>query len=120
VETTPKASGCISGGAREIFAAMLEDFLGGDGKAEAAKLLGVGILPKQRPSKSAAEKRNVQTPRSISGLGARNATRCLRMDENAEAETTRVSVAYSLRQHGRDSTTVIGFLHASHRGARSE
>jgi hypothetical protein len=33
-----------------------EDFLGGDGKADGAKVPGVGILPKPCPRKSAAEK----------------------------------------------------------------
>jgi len=49
VDTAPKASGCILGGTREILVAVHADFLGGTGKAEDAKLLGAGIIPKQCP-----------------------------------------------------------------------
>jgi hypothetical protein len=37
------------GGTQEIFGAVSEDLLGGTGKAEAAKLLGAGIIPKLCP-----------------------------------------------------------------------
>ncbi len=60
MEITPKASGCLSGGAREIFSAVSEDSLGGDGKADVAKLPGVVILPKP-PGKMIAEKENVSS-----------------------------------------------------------
>ncbi len=46
MEAAPKASGCILGGAREIFHAVSEDFSGGAEKAEDAKLPGAGIIPK--------------------------------------------------------------------------
>jgi hypothetical protein len=49
VDTAPKASGCFSGGTREIFGAVSEDLLGGTEKAEGAKLPGAGIIPKQCP-----------------------------------------------------------------------
>jgi hypothetical protein len=49
VDTAPKASGCFLGGTQEIFIALSEDLLGGTGKAEAAKLPGAGIIPKQCP-----------------------------------------------------------------------
>jgi hypothetical protein len=49
VDTAPKASGCFLGGTQEIFIAVSEDLLGGAGKAEAAKLPGAGIIPKQCP-----------------------------------------------------------------------
>jgi hypothetical protein len=49
VDTAPKASGCFLGGTQEIFGAVSEDLLGGTGKAEAAKLQGAGIIPKQCP-----------------------------------------------------------------------
>jgi hypothetical protein len=39
------------GGTQEIYDAVLEDLLGGTGKAEAAKLPGAGIIPKQCPMK---------------------------------------------------------------------
>jgi hypothetical protein len=42
--------------------------LGGTGKAEAAKLPGVGVLPKQRPRKRAAEK-DRDVPRHFIRLG---------------------------------------------------
>jgi hypothetical protein len=35
---------------------VLEDFLGGDGKAEGAKVPGAGIWPEQCPGKCATEK----------------------------------------------------------------
>jgi hypothetical protein len=47
VDTAPKASGCFLGGTQEIFIAVLEDLLGGTGKAEDAKLPGAGIIPKR-------------------------------------------------------------------------
>jgi hypothetical protein len=37
------------GGAQEIFDSVSEDFLGGTGKAEDAKLQGAGIIPKRCP-----------------------------------------------------------------------
>ena len=46
MDTAPKASGCFLGGTQEIFGAVSEDFLGGAGKAEDAKLPGAGIIPK--------------------------------------------------------------------------
>jgi hypothetical protein len=46
VGTAPIARICISGGAQEIFRAVPENFLGGDGKAEEPKLPGAGIPPK--------------------------------------------------------------------------
>ena len=49
MDTAPKASGCFLGGTQEIFIAVLEDLLGGTGKAEAAKLPGAGIIPKPCP-----------------------------------------------------------------------
>ena len=49
MDTAPKASGCFSGGTQEIFAAVLQDLLGGTGKAEDAKLQGAGIIPKLCP-----------------------------------------------------------------------
>jgi hypothetical protein len=53
VDTAPKASGCFLGGAQEIFDADSEDLLGGTGKAEAVKLQGAGIIPKQCPMERA-------------------------------------------------------------------
>jgi hypothetical protein len=47
--TAPKASGCFLGGTQEIFDVVLEDLLGGTGKAEDVKLPGAGIIPKQSP-----------------------------------------------------------------------
>jgi len=49
VDTAPKASDCFLGGTQEIFDAVLEDLLGGTGKAEDVKLPGAGIIPKQCP-----------------------------------------------------------------------
>jgi len=49
VDTAPKASGCFLGGTQEIFGAVSEDFLGGTGKAEDAKLQGAGIISKPSP-----------------------------------------------------------------------
>jgi tetratricopeptide (TPR) repeat protein len=40
VDPAPKASGCFLGGTQEIFGAVSEDLLGGNGKAEDAKLPG--------------------------------------------------------------------------------
>jgi hypothetical protein len=37
------------GSSHKIFGALSEDLLGGDGKAEDAKLPGAGIIPKQCP-----------------------------------------------------------------------
>jgi hypothetical protein len=48
METTPKASGCFSGGTREIFGRVSEDFFGGDGKAEAAKIWYGALIRKLR------------------------------------------------------------------------
>jgi hypothetical protein len=53
----PKPSDRISGGAQEIiFGGVSEDLLGGNGKAEGAKVPGAGIGPKPCPGKCAAEK----------------------------------------------------------------
>jgi Ni,Fe-hydrogenase III small subunit len=41
----PKPSVCFSGGAQEIFGGVFEDFLGGNGKVEGAKVPGAGIWP---------------------------------------------------------------------------
>ena len=49
VDTAPKASDCFWGGTQEIFDAVLEDLLGGTGKAEDVRLPGAGIIPKQCP-----------------------------------------------------------------------
>lgn len=46
----------LTQGHKQIFDEASEDFLGGNGKADGAKLPGVGILPKPCPRKSAAEK----------------------------------------------------------------
>jgi len=48
----PKPSDCISGGAQEIFSGVSEDFLGGNGKAEGAKVPGAGIWPEAAPRKN--------------------------------------------------------------------
>lgn len=48
-DTAPKASVCFLGGAQKIFDGVSEDLLGGTGKAEDAKLLGAGIIPKLCP-----------------------------------------------------------------------
>jgi hypothetical protein len=53
VDSAPKSSVCISGGAQEIFDADSEDLLGGTGKAEDAKAPGAGIIPKQCPMERA-------------------------------------------------------------------
>jgi len=55
--TAPKPSDCISGGAQEIFSGVSEDFLGGDGKAEGAKVPGAGIWPEAVPRKMSSKKR---------------------------------------------------------------
>jgi hypothetical protein len=47
----PKPSDYISGGAQEIFGGVSEDFLGGNGKAEGAKVPGAGIWPEAVPGK---------------------------------------------------------------------
>ena len=49
MDTAPKASGCFLGGTQEIFESSSEDLLGGTVKAEDAKLLGAGIIPKPCP-----------------------------------------------------------------------
>ena len=53
----PKPSDCISGGAQEIFGGVSEDFLGGNGKAESAKVPGAGIWPEAVPRKMRGRKR---------------------------------------------------------------
>ena len=53
----PKPSDCISGGAQEIFGAVSEDFLGGDGKAEGAKVPGAGIWPEAVPRENERQKK---------------------------------------------------------------
>jgi len=53
-DAAPKASGCFLGGTQETFGAFSEDLLGGTGKAEAAKVPGAGIGPKQWPGKCVA------------------------------------------------------------------
>jgi len=55
VDTAPKASGCFLGGTQEIYGTVSEALLGGTGKAEAVKLPGAGIIPKQCPSDSATK-----------------------------------------------------------------
>jgi hypothetical protein len=52
----PKRATAFREGHKQIFDGVSEDFLGGDGKADGGKLLGVGILPKPCPRKSAAKK----------------------------------------------------------------
>jgi hypothetical protein len=49
------------GGAQEIFDDASEDFLGGTGKAEDAKLPGAGIIQKLCPMKRAGMERMVGT-----------------------------------------------------------
>ncbi len=53
----PKPSDCISGGAQEIFDGVFEDFLGGDEKAEGAKVPGAAIRPEAVPRKMNGRKR---------------------------------------------------------------
>ena len=53
----PKPSVCISGGAQEIFGWVSEDLLGGDGKAEGAKVPGAGIWPEAVPRKNKRQKK---------------------------------------------------------------
>ena len=59
----PKASDCFWEGTQEIFGAVSEDLLGGNGKAEDAKLPGAGIIPKPCP-KERAEKERIRTRKS--------------------------------------------------------
>ena len=47
----PKPSDCISGGTQETLRGVLQDFLGGDGKAEGARVPGAGIWPEAVPRK---------------------------------------------------------------------
>jgi hypothetical protein len=53
----PKPSDCISGGVQEIFGGASEDLLGGDGKAEGAKVQGAGIWPEAVPRTNEKQKK---------------------------------------------------------------
>jgi hypothetical protein len=53
----PKPSDCISEGPQEIFGGVSEDFLGGDGKAEGAKVPGAGIWPEAVTRKNEWQKK---------------------------------------------------------------
>lgn len=53
----PKPSDCISGGAKEIFGGVSEDLLGGNGKAEGAKVPGAVIWPEAVPRKNERRKK---------------------------------------------------------------
>jgi hypothetical protein len=107
VGTTPKASDGFSGGAQEIFDEVSEDFLGGNGKADGAKLPGVGILPKPCPRKRGRKKGGriepieaswtVQAvPSAIAGGGRRDSAEFYR------------AVYGRLLMHARDRVTKIG------------
>jgi hypothetical protein len=49
------------GGAQEIFDGVSEDFLGGAGKAEDAKLPGAGIIPKLCPMQRVGTQKMYET-----------------------------------------------------------
>jgi hypothetical protein len=59
VDSAPKASVCISGGTQEIFIAVLEDLLGGTGKAEDAKSAGRRNYPEAVPNGEGGNGRTV-------------------------------------------------------------
>jgi hypothetical protein len=66
----PKPSDCISGGAQEIFGGVSKDFLGGDGKAEGAKVPGAGIWIEAVPRKSERQKKAGYRTGKISAVSA--------------------------------------------------
>src|SRR5258708_36148319 len=76
VDAAPKAGGCFGGGTQEIFRGVSENWLGGTGKAEAAKLPGAGIIPKQCPMERVeTEARHRTSPAGIRNQDAQEQRR---------------------------------------------
>jgi hypothetical protein len=75
------------GGTQEIFEAVSEDFLGGAGKAEDAKLPGAGIIPKLCPMERLGMERmdgNRYYPGIENGSHMRRETGKLRGDDHVK------------------------------------